>query len=323
MDSVTQAALGAVISQAGLGKKLGRKAALWGAICGTLPDLDVLVPLGDPITDYAYHRSASHSLFMLTLAAPLVTALMMRIHRIPREWLWQCLLVIWLALITHPLLDSLTIYGTQLFWPLFIWPPVSISSVFIVDLMYTIPLLAGLIFTLVRPGSVRVPGFALTVSSLYLLFGLVSKPVLEREVEAQLQQQGIAYSRIVTTPTPLSLDWRIVVMGQDQQVFYEGFRSVLDTDSTRFDPYTTQPDLLASVQQNYHVRLMQWFTRGFYKVTRNGADVVMTDLRMGIEPYYVFSFVVARVAPDGTITPVLPERLPSEMGSLAGRVLGE
>ena len=44
MDSLTQAALGGAVGYAVLGNKVGRKAALWGAILGTLPDLDVFYP---------------------------------------------------------------------------------------------------------------------------------------------------------------------------------------------------------------------------------------------------------------------------------------
>ena len=43
MDSLTQAALGAAIGEAVLGKKIGRKAAILGAIGGTIPDLDVFI----------------------------------------------------------------------------------------------------------------------------------------------------------------------------------------------------------------------------------------------------------------------------------------
>jgi uncharacterized membrane protein len=47
MDSITQATLGAAVGQAVLGKKIGNKAAILGAIGGTIPDLDVVqVPFG-------------------------------------------------------------------------------------------------------------------------------------------------------------------------------------------------------------------------------------------------------------------------------------
>jgi len=42
MDSITQIVLGAAVGDAVLGKKIGNRAMVWGAIAGTIPDLDVL-----------------------------------------------------------------------------------------------------------------------------------------------------------------------------------------------------------------------------------------------------------------------------------------
>ncbi len=54
----------------------------------------------------------------------------------PTRWFWA----IQLALITHPLLDAFTVYGTQLWWPLQPHPTMW-SSVFIIDPAYTLWLL--------------------------------------------------------------------------------------------------------------------------------------------------------------------------------------
>ncbi|MGA0846540.1 MAG: metal-dependent hydrolase, partial [Luteolibacter sp.] len=42
MDSLTQATLGAAVGEFLLGRKLGNRAPAWGALLGTLPDLDVV-----------------------------------------------------------------------------------------------------------------------------------------------------------------------------------------------------------------------------------------------------------------------------------------
>lgn len=141
MDSITQAALGAVIGQ-GAFRKLGRRAAVFGAFCGTLPDLDSFFSGADPWARLVAHRGISHSLLVLPLVA------------IPLGWLaWRFFgrrgnaktwmhLAFW-SLITHPLLDGFTTYGTQLFAPLtderFAW-----DTVGIIDLFYTVPMLVAL-----------------------------------------------------------------------------------------------------------------------------------------------------------------------------------
>ena len=43
MDSITQAVLGAAVGETVLGKKIGHRAAIIGAIVGTIPDLDILL----------------------------------------------------------------------------------------------------------------------------------------------------------------------------------------------------------------------------------------------------------------------------------------
>ena len=64
MDSLTQITLGAACGELVLGKKIGNRAMLWGAVGGTIPDLDILA--NGFLTDVealAFHRGISHSLF--------------------------------------------------------------------------------------------------------------------------------------------------------------------------------------------------------------------------------------------------------------------
>ena len=57
MDSLSQIVLGAAVGEAALGKKVGNRAILWGAIAGTLPDMDVLLRFFvDEITATQWHR---------------------------------------------------------------------------------------------------------------------------------------------------------------------------------------------------------------------------------------------------------------------------
>ena len=60
MDSLSQIVLGASVGEYVLGRKLGNQAMLWGAIAGTLPDLDVLFnPFFDIVEELSFHRSIS------------------------------------------------------------------------------------------------------------------------------------------------------------------------------------------------------------------------------------------------------------------------
>jgi inner membrane protein len=118
MDSLTQAVLGGAVGYAVLGNKVGRKAAIYGAILGTLPDLDVFLPYAGEVEAFTYHRGFSHSLLVHLLISPLIVWLITICHRgatqYKKHWFWM----IFLCLSTHDILDSFTVYGTQLLWPI-------------------------------------------------------------------------------------------------------------------------------------------------------------------------------------------------------------
>ena len=142
MDSLSQAALGAAVAVAVMGRRTAVwKAAAWGAVAGTLPDLDVLFDQGDPILNMVLHRAETHALFWLALFSLPFAWLVAQLSRegpLWRRW-WAAMAA---ALITHPLLDAVTVYGTQLALP-FSNHPFGVGSLFIIDPAYTLPLLLG------------------------------------------------------------------------------------------------------------------------------------------------------------------------------------
>jgi inner membrane protein len=299
MDSITQIALGAAVGEAVLGRKIGNRAILWGAIAGTLPDLDVFVPLGDVVKNFTYHRSASHSLLMLALATPLLVWLINKIHPALREHRVRWLVLVYLAFATHVLLDSCTTYGTQIFWPVSNLP-VAWSTIFIIDPLYTLPLLVGVIAALVMTRDTNrghlVNRAGLIVSSLYLAWTVVASFAAESGFKSALQTQSIAHEKLYSSPAPFnSLLWRAVVIDDDG--YYEAYYSLLDeTRDIRFNHYPSDRELLTGIEDHWPVQRLQWFSRGIYAVNRLQDDIIISDLRMGVEPNYVFRFKVGEVS---------------------------
>ncbi|MDO8372835.1 MAG: metal-dependent hydrolase, partial [Polaromonas sp.] len=183
MDSLTQMALGSAVSVAVMGRRTAVwKAALWGAVAGTLPDLDAFIDHGNAILNMTLHRAESHALLYLTLAAPPLAWMVSRLHgeaALFQRW-W---LALWLALITHPLLDAMTVYGTQLLLP-FTSYPFGVGSVFIIDPLYTVPLIVGVVaaLRLQNTRGLRWNAAALVLSTLYLGWSVL----------AQQQATGVA-----------------------------------------------------------------------------------------------------------------------------------
>lgn len=311
MDSITQAVLGASIQGALLGRWQGRKALLYGAMLGTLPDLDVVIDYGDAVADMTYHRSFSHSLLVLSSLAVLLTWLIRRWRPNPAYSTRRLFLAIWLVLISHPLLDAFTSYGTQLFWPL--TPiPTAWSSIFIIDPLYTLPLCIAVALGLLlglRDKAAQAPALALLVSSLYLGFTLGGKYMAEQRVEAQLAQQGIQAEQLFSTPTPFnSLLWRVIVL--DGEYYHEALVGWLDDDPPRLERIPRGTALAKVLRKSPQHARLSWFTNGVLRYDQIDKQLIVTDLRLGMTGYHPFRFIFAE-RHDGRWQP-LPqvERLP-------------
>jgi len=299
LDSLTQLALGAAVGEATLGRKVGNRAILWGAVCGTLPDLDVFIPFGNPVADFTYHRAASHSLFILALLTPLVVWLILKFHPNTRDYRRRWLLLVYLVFSTHVLLDCFTVYGTQIFWPL-VTTPVGWSTIFIIDPLYTLWLLIGVIAALVATRENNrghlVNNFGLGLSSLYLAWSVSAKIYIDNVAQKSLARQNINYSRLITIPSPLNtVLWRVVAM--NDKGYYEAYYSLFDDNpelTTKF--YPSANHLLEGLENHWPVQRLQWFTKGFYAVQEQAGHIIIKDLRMGLEPDYVFQFTVGKIS---------------------------
>ena len=185
MDALTQAVLGATVQGIGMGRQQGRKALVYGALLGTLPDLDVFIRYADPVSSMTYHRGFSHSVFVLAALAAFIA---------------------WAVKKRYPLLDAFTVYGTQLLWP-FTPTPQQWSGVFIIDPLYTVPMLLALAHAAWH-GISRNAWRGLSATFLwgcfYLAFGVFGSHYHAERVRATLVAEGVPVTRVMATPLPLN-----------------------------------------------------------------------------------------------------------------------
>jgi len=266
---------------------------LIGAGLGTLPDLDVFIDFGGPVANFTYHRGFSHSLFVLMPVSALLWLLLRRWWAPVRDAPFRWFAAISLALLTHPLLDAHTAYGTQLFWPLTV-APTSWATLFIIDPLYTLPLLVGVLVAAFRR---KVGGTALRVglliSTLYIGWSWVAQATVRQNVEDALASMQLQDAPVFLTPTPLNtLLWRVVVMTDDG--YLEGFDSLMiDEGTMRFTAYPSAVDAMEDAGDIWAVSRLRWFARDFVRARIDNDRIIIADLRMGQEPTYVFSHVVA------------------------------
>lgn len=324
MDSITQMALGASIAGAVAGKTLGRTALITGAALGTLPDLDVVLDYGSAVANFTQHRGFSHSLFVLI---PLAIALAWSLWRWrPALGLQRWLALTMLVLVTHPILDSFTTYGTQLFWPL--GGPIALSSIFIIDPLYTLPLLAGCLAFLLRPPATGAIAAGLALSILYLGWTLFAQQVISDRIQPALAEAGLQESRVLVQPMPFNtVLWRATALTEHDHVeivtgFFDG------NTPLNLEYFPRRQDLAQAVSEFPEAQRLEWFTRGFLDYRVAGNQITATDIRLGIPGAHPFTFVLAQQNGDA-LHPVnssqkpRPPLDPQALGLLWARLTGE
>ena len=347
MDSLTQIILGAAVGEATLGRKVGNRAMLWGAVGGTIPDLDVLGGLFlSEIDNVAFHRGFSHSILFCILGAFLFGWLVNQIYTssnhkwiaittkslagiliisalqfvfsrlypdnfIPlivaffgvvllgyfnikksyfssewtppnasiRDWQW---LFFW-ALITHPLLDCFTMYGTQLFLP-FSNMRVAWSTISVADPLYTLPFLVCLIIasriSFQSPRRRHWNYIGIIFSSAYLLFTVFNKNRINQLFADSIKNQGTQIERFITNPSILTnILWNYT--GEAKNHYYLAQYSLFDKKEVTFSKIDKNHDLLKNYEKDKTLQTLQWFSDGFFTLHDMGDEYQFSDLRFG------------------------------------------
>jgi len=316
MDSITHLFYGGAIAAAIAPARHRRAALLAGAALNTLPDLDV-IPLRlftDPVAEMTCHRGLTHSWFVLPFVAWAVWAFFRhrggRVAQEPQRWFWA----IFICLMAHPLIDSFTVYGTQLFWPLPV-RPMMWSSLFIIDPLFTLPWFVACVvawFARERPLASKALCAGIALGAAYVGWSMVAKAMVERQAERALTAMGLSEAPRFSVPMPMNtLLWRVVAM--TPRGYVEGFRSLAaDRGAMVFQGYPSNVQALRQVEGIAVVDRLAWFNHGFMQARETDRRLVLGDLRMGSEPDYFFRFAVARRDAAGQWRAIEPQQLPMQ-----------
>jgi inner membrane protein len=318
MDSITQFTLGACVGVAVLGRKIGPgRAALTGGVLGTLPDLDVFLTHDDPIESFVQHRGWSHSLFVHAALTPVLGEVVRRSFKALSDDRARVWLAVFMCLATHALLDACTIYGTRLFWP-FWTAPVSLGSIFIIDPLYTIPLLIATVWAgfsrCWTPRYGYVPGIALGLSTAYLAWSLLAQQVVTGKANDLLASHGIGPDQMIATPTPFNtLFWNVI--GIDDDTSFTLYMPVFGrSGDTAFYAYRRNLQINPCSPDDDRIARVAEFSQGYYRIMVQGDEVSVADLRMGLSPNYAFRFILGQLD-GGTLMPA-PTRKTEGRGNI-------
>ena len=290
MDSITQIVLGAACGEAILGKKIGNRALLFGAIGGTIPDLDVFIGkllFNNEIDSMAFHRGFMHSFLFAILGSIAFGALVFWLYNrgkrygmtTQKDWMW----LFFASIFTHPILDSFTAYGTQLFAP-FSNYRVAFNNISVADPLYTFPFLVLLIVVmfLKRHSSKRrlFLQLGLGVSSLYMMLTIVNKYHVNGVYKRALAEEQIDYLRFQTQPTILN-NFLWYGIAETADYYFVGFYSILDASPTvsKWHKLSKNHDLIGYMPKD--LETLSWFSGGYYSLseTSDPNTFLYKDLR--------------------------------------------
>ena len=291
MDSITQATLGAAVGEAILGRRVGYKAPLIGAVIGTLPDLDVLAnPFLTTVQQIYFHRSISHSFFAVIVAAPILGLLLNRyINSEQTGWKLWSKFSFWI-LFTHIFIDIPTTYGTQVFQP-FSNYPLATDIIFIVDPLFTLPVLAGVILALFmrRASGLRlwINRAGLILGASYMLWATGIKAHVHSWFDAEFKNETGYYEKIKTMPNgPTTLFWTGFALKNDTLSVstYSIFNSREDPDIHKIP---RNSHLIEKFMETDEVEVVLWFSRGYYHVEETSDGFFFYDLRFGRSDFWI------------------------------------
>ncbi|MDF1696580.1 MAG: metal-dependent hydrolase [Saprospiraceae bacterium] len=395
MDSLTQIVLGAAVGEVVLGRKIGNRAMLWGAVAGTIPDLDVMIGslFMNEINGLAFHRAITHSIFFAVVFSFLIAyytnwiykngyhksygyklvatffgslfillggAILLFISttiggtmsivisgvlvavglvffgsKLIKGYLnqeqesidigyWSWYKLFFWAIFTHPLLDCLTVYGTQLFAP-FTNFRVALNNISVADPAYTIPFMICLIvaslmarryhtesnnsitkdFQLSREVYKRrmiVNAVGIIFSLSYIAWTFNNKFKVNEVMEQTLASKNISYSRYMTGPTILNnLLWSGTA--ETDSSYFTGLYAFKDRKQEfKLIEIPKNHDWLMAKEDDKVINTLSWFSKGYYSVLRRkDGRLQVNDMRYGTfrdgtvgEDSYIFRFVVEK-----------------------------
>lgn len=233
-----------------------------------------------------------------------------------REWT----IFFWWTLITHPLLDCFTTYGTQMLLP-FSDYRISFNNIAVADPLYTLPFLILLMAAAFKakdnPWRSRLNWIGIGVSSAYMLLTIANKQIVNDRMEQSMQQMGISYNRYMTTPTILNNILWAGIAETDTSFIY-GQYSFFDKSNTFTLSEISKNHIVVAdaLETDYTLNILKWFSNGYFRVIKDSeSQYRFFDLRFGSfrfkndnEDQFVFSFTLSKNAQGQFIMQKPPTR---------------
>jgi inner membrane protein len=285
MDSLTHLAIGALIGEAYAGKRLGRRALLFGAMYQSIPDIDFIGAFFlSPTENLLVHRGFTHSFLFAILITIIVSFFANRWRKAKDFGFSNWVIFVGIEIFVHLVLDGLNAYGVGWLEP-FSHKRFAFNAIFVVDPLFSIWLgiscTALLLLHQRHRARLKWVHFGLLASSIYLCFCFINKMIVSNRMEHSLNSQEIPYKRYFTTPTGLnSLLWYCVA--ESDSGYHIGYRSVFDgSTEIKFQYFPRNKSMLENIREEDEVKRLMQFSNGFFTVEQWHDGLLFNDLRFG------------------------------------------
>jgi inner membrane protein len=285
LDSLTHIVIGACIGEMALGKKIGRKAILWGALAQSIPDIDFIAGLWmDTAHELLAHRGFTHSLLFAGIASFFLAIVAEKWHRPHNISVERWIGFFLFEILTHLFLDAFNNYGVGWFEP-FSEKRISFNTIYVADPFFSIA--PGICFLVIlfmkrkNPQRKRWAMAGLLIPILYLGYASINKLTIDLSVREMAKKQQISYTRYFTTPAVLN-SWLWFIVLEDSTGYHVGYRSLFDRKKhLALGYYPRNMNLLAPLDDHVEVQLLKKFSQGFYTIEKWNDTLVFNDLRFG------------------------------------------
>lgn len=285
MDSLTHIVVGACIGEVALGKKIGRKAMLWGALAQSLPDIDFIAGFWmDTSAELLAHRGFTHSFLFSAIASYLLAMTAERWHRPHNISLKKWIGFFAFEILTHLFLDAFNNYGVGWFEP-FSAKRISLNTIYVADPLFSIvPGICFLVLLFLKknyPLRRRWAIAGLLAPLIYLGYATLNKLTIDLSVREMAARQQISYQRYFTTPAVLN-SWLWFIVLEDTSGFHVGYRSVFDKQKKlELGYFPRNEELLSEIDHLTQVQQLKKFSQNYYTIEKWNDTLVFNDLRFG------------------------------------------
>ncbi len=275
--------LGGAVSSQILKSEKPRRAIYFGGLIAAIPDLDMFLMFN--VGDYEeliLHRSFSHAILPFLLLSFLILFFNRIYPLIKNSSDVRLFFCIFFVLLSHALLDCLTTWGTQLFWPLD--TRIATQSIYVIDLIYSVSLGLGLALLFIfqnKEWAFKTNRWTLLISCIYLIVLLTYQEYFKNSIKQQSKFQKAL--RVNTQPVLFApFKYRAVIEFPDTFYISRYAISAFQTGAIDYYKIPKNREFFIEISESIDLYPLYNLSRGYLSISKMDSNYYkIEDLRYG------------------------------------------